>query len=342
MRLGVDTTSIDDGPSGARARLEGLLPALLERDESLELTLYLPAVCARPVMPAGSRIRHVVAPFRPGRPVRRWLRGRLWSKIVGDEIFLTDYHPVLASPPTLVTIHDLRSLHGFGSRLRAWYFRRRMPVLLKRAAGVIVPSRTVAGEVTDRLGVEPARIHVVPNAPSPDLSPEGPAEDLGEPYVLHLGPDVPRKNLDVLRLSPAPVVLAGRPPLRGEPPFRPVGLVDETRRARLIRGAAAVVMPALCEGFGLPVVEAFACGTPVLAARAGALPEVVGDAGILLDPDDPGVWRDAIREAVGDPDAGRAGRVARAGRFTWSAAAAGLGGVMAICVNLRSTAPVDR
>ena len=333
MRLGVDTTSIDDGPSGARARLEGLLPALLDHDDGILLTLFLPAGCERPVVPEGSRVRHVATPLRPGRPVRRWLRGRTRPGLVagdGSDVFLTDYHPVLASPPTLVTIHDLRSLHGIGSRLRAGYFRWRMPALLRRAAGVIVPSRTVATEVAGRLGADPGRIHVVPNAPSPNLSPDGPKEDLGEPYVLHLGPDVPRKNLDVLRLSPVPVVLAGRAPLRASPPFRPVGPVDEDRRARLIRGAAAVVMPALCEGFGLPVVEAFAGGTPVIASRAGALPEVVGDAGALLDPDDAGAWCDAIRAVLGNPDEGREARLARAARYTWSAAANALVGILRV------------
>jgi glycosyltransferase involved in cell wall biosynthesis len=308
----------------------GLVPALLEADPDVSIVLYLARGSARPVAPTGPRVTHVETHLPAGRPVRRMLGNRFWPKLVrsdGVDVFLTDYFPVLRSPPTLVTLHDMRSFLGFGSSLRALYFRFRMPRVLAHAAGVIVPSMTVAAETARLLKVDPARIHVVENAPAGGLSSEGPAEDLGEPYVLHVGPDSPRKNLEALSRSPVLVVLAGRPPQRDAHPFHPVGIVGRDRLARLTRGALALVEPSRCEGFGIPVLEAMACGTPVIAARAGALPEVCGDAACLVDPADPVAWEDAIRTILVD-EKRRAGMARRgpdhaAGR-TWAQAAAAL------------------
>jgi glycosyltransferase involved in cell wall biosynthesis len=330
VRLGINTTALDDEPSGVRTRLEGLVPALLEADPDVSIVLYLARGARRPVAPAGPWVTHVETHMPAGRPVRRMLGSRFWPKLVrsdGVTVFLTDYFPVLTSPPTLVTLHDMRSLLGFGSRLRSLYFRLRLPRVLSRAAGIVVPSGTVKEEAAARLGLDPGAIHVVGNAPGADLSADGPAEEAEEPYVLHVGPDSPRKNLDALRGSPVPVVLAGRPPQRDAPPFRPVGVVPRERLVRLLRGARALVEPSLCEGFGIPVLEAMACGTPVVAARAGALPEVCGDAAVLVDPRDPGAWTDAIGDLLENEerraDLARRG-VAQAARHTWAGAAAAL------------------
>ena len=98
------------------------------------------------------------------------------------------------------------------------------------------------------------------------------------------------------------------------------GAVDEERLVELYRTALALVYPSRYEGFGLPVVEAMATGTPVIASRAGSIPEVLGDAGVLLGPDDVTAWADAIVEIASD--AGRRARmreqgVGRAATFTW-------------------------
>jgi glycosyltransferase involved in cell wall biosynthesis len=97
--------------------------------------------------------------------------------------------------------------------------------------------------------------------------------------------------------------------------------------AALYQHAFALLLPSRNEGFGLPALEAMACGCPVIAARAGALPEVVGGAGVLLDPDAPAVWREAVRALLRDPaqrDALARAGLERAAQFSWSKAAAGL------------------
>jgi glycosyltransferase involved in cell wall biosynthesis len=301
VRLGVIAVGIDDGPSGTRTRLEGLLPALRELRPDLEVVVYGPRGGRRPFLPGERRVE---MPFRPGGTLGRALRPGAWRRLRGDgiDVALADYHPVLADPPTAVTIHDLRALAGFGPALRRLWTRHRLPGLLRRAAAVIVPSRTVSGAVRRHLGVADDRVAVVPNAPGGDLGPDGPVEDRGGPYVLHVGPDVPRKDLDALRRSPVPVVLVGRPPLRDAAPFVPLGEVSRERLAALLRGAMALVLPGRAEGSGLPALEAMACGTPVIAARAGALPETCGDAARLVEPGDAEAWRGAIEGLVADPD----------------------------------------
>jgi glycosyltransferase involved in cell wall biosynthesis len=99
-----------------------------------------------------------------------------------------------------------------------------------------------------------------------------------------------------------------------------LGPVSEERLRMLYRAASALVYPSLYEGFGLPPLEAMASGTPVIASRAASIPEVVGDAGLLLDPTDVGAWTDAIVRVVNDEhlrDRLRAAGVRRASAFTW-------------------------
>jgi len=103
-----------------------------------------------------------------------------------------------------------------------------------------------------------------------------------------------------------------------------LGWVDEDDKPALYAGAAAFLFPSLYEGFGLPPLEAMACGAPVIASNASSLPEVVGDAGILVDPRDAGAWVDAIRAVLSD-DARRAAMrergIAQSKKFSWDRAA---------------------
>jgi glycosyltransferase involved in cell wall biosynthesis len=146
--------------------------------------------------------------------------------------------------------------------------------------------------------------------------------------VLAVGTDLPRKNFAMLDRVAGPlaaegleVVLAGSTRAympRGEYEVRRLGYVDEADLPALYAGAAALAMPSLYEGFGLPCLEAMACGTPVVASSRAALPETCGDAALLVDPEDGDGFAGALLDAAG-PQSGRlrAAGLEHAARFTW-------------------------
>jgi glycosyltransferase involved in cell wall biosynthesis len=229
--------------------------------------------------------------------------------------------------------------------------RRDFPDLVRdhvsRADHVIAGSDYAAGLVTGELGVPAARVTTTPLGAPPWAAEVRTARGTTPgTTVLFLGTLEPRKNLGVLldaytlllaaRADVPPLVLAGRataaaapwlarvaaPPLAGH--VQVLGYVDEATRRRLYREARVLVLPSIDEGFGLPALEALACGVPVVAAAAGSLPEVVGDAGTLVDPREPAAWAAALA-AVLDDDRARqlaARGPARAAAFTWAATAA--------------------
>lgn len=273
-------------------------------------------------------------------------------------------HPLLLPSNTaaqVVTIHDLNFV-SHPERTRA-EIRRDYPLLARdhanRADRVIVSSTFAAGEVAHVLGVPSERIAVCP-AGAPDWSPRKTAPRDG--YVLFFGTLEPRKNVGGLLdayerlLTGVPegtphdvgrpfrgaaanipeLVLAGRataearwwlerierPPLKGR--VRHVGYVETANRQALYEGARLLVQPSFEEGFGLTVLEAMSLGVPVVAARRGSLPEVVGDAGPLVDPDNPDDIANAIAQLLADEGyaAACAGRgLARARAFSWETTA---------------------
>jgi alpha-1,3-rhamnosyl/mannosyltransferase len=235
-------------------------------------------------------------------------------------------HPLLLPSRTaaqVVTIHDLDFL-SHPERTRA-EIRRDYPALARdhanRADAVVVSSAFGAGEVEHVLGVKRDRIHVCPPG-APRWPPQTAAPKDG--YVLFLGTLEPRKNvgglLDAYELLLAgaawdrvpELVLAGRatdearpwlerierPPLAGA--VRYVGYVKPEERQALYLGARLLVLPSFEEGFGLPVLEAMSLGVPVVAANRGSLPELVGDAGPLVDPERPDDIANAIALLLSD------------------------------------------
>jgi glycosyltransferase involved in cell wall biosynthesis len=256
--------------------------------------------------------------------------------LAGAEFDVThSQHPLLMPSrhaAQIVTIHDLYFLahpHRTSAEIRRDY-----PSLVRdharRAAAILVPSHFTGGEVERQLGVDATRVTIC----APGAPPWPPREHLpGNGYILFLGTLEPRKNVSGLldayeRLileegrsdgddRPAPgavpeLLLAGkateeaqpwlarltRPPLAGR--VRHIGYVDPSRRQELYAGARLLVMPSFEEGFGLPVLEAMTVGVPVVAAARGALPEVLGDAGPLVNPDDPVEIAAALRRMLDD------------------------------------------
>jgi glycosyltransferase involved in cell wall biosynthesis len=259
------------------------------------------------------------------------------------------FHPLILPSrraARIVTIHDLDFL-SHPERTRA-EIRRDYPALVRshahRADRIVVNSHFTGAEVERRLEVAADKITVcVPGAPDWSPRPAPPADDA---YVLFFGTLEPRKNVGTLldayealvaRRSDMPrLVLAGRetPDARSwleriaRPPLnrlvRHVGYVDPAKRRNLYEGARLLVQPSFDEGFGMPVLEAMTLGVPVIAANRGALPEVVGDAGPLVDPESSEELASAIERLIDDEAlwaASAAKGSLRAHHFRWEESA---------------------
>lgn len=247
----------------------------------------------------------------------------------------------LAGRGNVVVIHDsapFREPGWYRPLYGAWH-RTIVPRIARRARLVVVPSEHVRTELVQLLGLDDGRVRAIspgvdaafadPPAPDPLLRRLG----LEQPYVLAVGTDSPRKNLGLLdRIAPSleaaglrvAIAGSGRSYMPGSAPggARRLGYVPDADMPALYAGAAALAVPSLYEGFGLPCVEAMAAGTPVVAADRPALPEACGDAALLVDPDDPDAFAAALIEAAGPArrrltDAGRA----RAAGLSWERSA---------------------
>jgi glycosyltransferase involved in cell wall biosynthesis len=194
---------------------------------------------------------------------------------------------------------------------------------------VFANSRFTATDLVDVLGIDEERIVPAPPGLADGLEPGGEAADLGGPAILALGTIEPRKNLarlvEAWRLLDGELglVLAGgegwgdRPDL-ADPRIRRLGYVPDEEIARLYRGAAVYAFPSMFEGFGMPIVEAMACGTPVVASAHPSLDEACGDAAIRVDPLDAAAIAAGIREAVARRDELVERGLAHAARFSWA------------------------
>lgn len=269
--------------------------------------------------------------------------------------------PLYPSVPTVVTVHDLVPLvlREYRTEWKVRAYTALVARATRRAAAVLADSEHTAQDVIHWLGVDSARIRVIPlgvNMPAGAMVADRPAESRDGPlviagqalparYGLYLGGFDIRKNVatllaawrSVYAATRVPLVIAGElpelhDPLKPHPAelARQVGLPSaalcligrftDAEKPLLYAGAAVFAFPSRYEGFGLPALEAMACGTPVVAADATSLPEVVGDAGLLVEPNDVSGWVEALCTVLEDVDKARqlteAGR-ARAATLTW-------------------------
>ena len=289
------------------------------------------------------------APWPPDSRVRRAAVESTWltRRSAGFEVV---HHfggrlPARRSGVSVLTVHDIQPLDlpANFSAVKRRYLGWALPRSVRAADLVVVPSQWVADRLAERLAVPPGRIRVVPptyarpditGATRPAAQPEAPAEG---PFVLYPAATYPHKNHETLIAAHAAVWdrhrdlqlvftgAAGRAhaavaeQTSRTPGVVHLGWVDDARLASLMSAASAVAFPSRYEGFGLPVLEAMQSGTPILAADATALPEVLGGSGTLIDPDDLDGWIDALNEVrSGSPRIRRQvdlGRI-RAGDFS--------------------------
>lgn len=276
----------------------------------------------------------------PGRPVvllapgpaesPRAFRRRLPS-LLGEAGARVLYSPFSAFPetpvPTVVTVHELpfvRLGDAIEGRGRALRHRRWLARDVARCAGIVVPSTATRDDLLRLHPDAGDRVHLVPNGfdPVPWRTPARPLERSERPRLVAIGTGhgaagARKKGLDVLfdalaALPDVRITLVGR--FRGRVPavveLRPD--LDDEALARLVASATCLVHPARSEGFGYPPLEAMAAGTPVVTTDGGALPELVGDAAIVVPAGDAAALARAVRRVVEDPDL--AARLVAAGR----------------------------
>jgi glycosyltransferase involved in cell wall biosynthesis len=289
--------------------------------------IRLAAVTRHPeLLPDG--IEPVALPARLQELRMAWALPRALHRL-GADLVHTQYALPLRSPcPAVVTIHDLSFEHEdaelMGRRDR-WIFRRVVPRAARGAARVLTVSERTKRDIVDRYGVPPERVVVTPNGVDPAFGPDGASYKLQlAPYALAVGAIQPRKNqlaaLSAAREAGFELVVVG--PVKHDGVAvelraggaRLEGYVPVERLAELYRGAACLVQSSRFEGFGLPVVEAMASGTPVVAVPDPALVEVVGDAAVVVDETR---LADGIRQAVAESERLRAAGLARASTFSW-------------------------
>ncbi len=367
MKVCIDVSAAAQGRGGIGRYSEQLARALTALPVlELSLLYHGRARVGLPPALAGLPRRHVrlgSKPWRAGVALAHVLRLPL-DRLVGpvDVFHATDHLlPPLRRVATVFTVHDLAFLvhpetHLRGNRL---FLAAVVPRFARAATRVIADSEATRQDVLRYCGVPPEHVRVVHLGVDARFRPLDPREaralvaarfGLRSDYLLFVGTLEPRKNLRALLAAHCaipdapPLVIAGAPGWRYAEVYREVrarrdgarvrflGRVAEADLPALYSAATAFCYPSRYEGFGLPPLEALACGTPVVCSDRSALPEVVGDAALLVDPDDPRAITAALGRVLTDEELRRELRgrgLARAAQFTWERAAAATAAVYA-------------
>ena len=313
MKVALDVTPLEQTRAGTARYLGSLLPRI-EREVEIE------------------RLRG----FARGKAGTLWLDLAWYPHVLpheakgADVLHCPTYRgPIRSRVPLVVTVHDLavfRRPEAFPPWTRT-YSRVVVPRVVRAARIVTAVSEFTATELETLLRVPRERIRVVPNAAEASFSEDGPRES-GE-YVLAVGTLEPRKNLaraiEAAQRLGVELRVAGARGWGGVEAAGPgvswLGFATDDDLARLYRGALCVVYPSLYEGFGIPVLEAMACGVPVVTSRGGATEEVAGGAAVLIDPEDVSSIASGIEQAIERREELRAAGLRRARDYSWDASA---------------------
>jgi glycosyltransferase involved in cell wall biosynthesis len=319
LRVGLDVSPLALTRAGAARYIESLLAALPE--DEVDVRRYSFGGSSRALVPVRD-----VGWYLAALPAR--------ARRDGVDVLHCPTHraPVRSAVPLVVTLHDIAVLRHpeLFNRWTRSYSRVVLPRVARAARIVIAASEFTRGELLSLLDLPEEKVRVIPHAVGAPFVADGDAA-FGD-YVLTVGTLEPRKNLDRLvegferaDLNGSRLLVAG---MRGwgdvdvsGDRVQQLGFVPDDELARLYRGARCVAYLSAYEGFGLPLVEAMACGAPVVAANAGSAPEVTGGAAVLVDPSDPDAIASGLADAIERSDELRVLGLERAQAFSWTTVA---------------------
>lgn len=359
MRIGINAHLLSFEPTyrqaGVSRYIEALahyLPGVAPEDELVLFT--------GPARPPDARFHDRIEWHRSRLPTANPVARIFWEQALAPVVvrrsgvdlmhFPVNVVSMISTVPQVVTVHDL-AFHHFPEQyppMKQRYLRLMTRLAVRRATRVIAVSEATRQDVIRMHGCNPERVITVPNGVVDEMRPLPDAEvaafrrefDLPQEFILFLGTLQPRKNLERLLKAYAaiatetdwPLVIAGAVGWHYEEIFQRVEQLGLAQRVRFMghvagedlprwyNAATLFVYPSLYEGFGLPVLEAMACGTPVMASNTSALPEVVGDCGVLVDPLDEAAMATSMLTLVRDANLrqqlGQRARE-RAKSFTW-------------------------
>jgi glycosyltransferase involved in cell wall biosynthesis len=314
MNVAIDASPLIQTRAGTARYLRALLRELRRRDDVEVSTLAFGRADRLSTLARDA----VWYPFALGR--------RRGADVLHCPTYRGPLHPGL---PLVVTVHDLAVLRhpDAFNRWTRTYSPRVVPRVLAAARRIIAVSEFTRQELIELLRIPEQKIHVVPNGVEDTFTADGPAAD-GE-YVLAVGTLEPRKNLprliEAARRNHVELRVVGARGWGGVEVagngVRWLGEIDDAQLARLYRGALCVAYPSLYEGFGIPVLEAMACGVPVVTSRGTAMEEVADGAAVLVDPRDPAELAAGIERAAAERDTLIRRGLERARSFRWDAVA---------------------
>ncbi len=336
VRIGVDARVLLRPVCGIRVYLEQLLARVVQSDPSVELELFVdgdvggipPDIAALP----RCRIHRYTLPLLTSRrPGSNW-SAPFWLHL-GIPFFIRNHSidlfwgPNLLIPgplcrvPQVVTVHDLAPYQPWDYQKPLWkiMFKSAFPVSLKSASVVIADSYATGSDLQHLFGIDSSKVQVV-HLGLRDLEKAGGNREQ-TPYILAVGNITARKNYETLirafeklrkQVSDIRLVICGKPGwgsenilelARSTPSASMIEIrehVNDAELSALYTNATVFAMPSLYEGFGLPVLEAMAFGVPVVSSNSSSLPELVGDAGILISPDEIDRWASELCRLVVD------------------------------------------
>ena len=358
MRVGIDARLNYHQPAGISRYTKNLIDELAELDRETTYTVFQHRKQREPLAHAPNFQRRTL--FTPvHRRVEQPMLAAELSFHSLDLLHSTDFIPPLfSSIPSVITVHDLAFLRWphFLTESHAAYYSQ-IDRAVRHAQHIIVPSESTKNDVVGRLGASPKKISVIYEAAAPIYTPLSKDNcrvamqakyGIPEKYIFFVSTIEPRKNIGGLldafhhflkhySVENTGLVLAGKPGWLYEEVYRKVeqlnlgqstffvGRVPDEDLHQLYVGARCHVHPAFYEGFGLSTLEAMACGTPTIVSNTSSMPEVVGDAGLIVDPSN---WEEiavAIHRLLTDDELHQElchKGLQRASVFSWSRAAA--------------------